>query len=218
MTGGMLDSTQVIEVLRSLTHDLEAAKECLTELDSAIGDGDLGITFSRGGRGIREGLQGEPADIGQMLIKAGLDFSNAAGSTMGALLGTAFVQAGKEVRGQAKVDLADIARMVEAAVQGVQARGKAHVGDKTMLDAMVPASVALTEAVSHHTSLLEGLEQALAAAEQGMQATTSMQAAFGRARWLGDRTIGHQDPGATAVYLIFRSAAESLRRLPGFAS
>jgi len=208
-----LNVEQVVAVLTTLTLDLQAQKDYLIELDSAIGDGDLGITVDRGFQGVRDGLQEHANDIGRILFKAGMDFSNSAGSTMGALLGTAFMRAGKQVQGQREISLADVVRMVKAAEDGIKEKGKAQPGDKTMLDALAPAREALEQAALAGTDLAEAMKQAASAAEKGVQSTINMQASFGRARWLGERTIGHQDPGATLVFLIARSLAGTLERM-----
>lgn len=208
-----LNIDQVVDILTTLTHDLQAKRDYLIELDSAIGDGDLGITVDRGFGAVREGLQNHPQDVGRILFKAGMDFSNSAGSTMGALMGTAFMRAGKQAQGQSEITLATIARMAKAAEDGIMERGKAQPGDKTMLDAIVPARQSLEAAAQEGATLVEAFERATDAAEKGVQATVNMQAAFGRARWLQERTIGHPDPGATLVFLMLKSVTESLQRL-----
>jgi phosphoenolpyruvate---glycerone phosphotransferase subunit DhaL len=208
-----LNVEQLVTLLTALTHDLQAQRDYFIELDSAIGDGDLGITIDRGFQGVRDGLPGHGQDIGRILAKVGMDFANSAGSTMGALMGTAFMRAGKQVQGQTEIGLADIARMAKAAEDGIKERGKAQAGDKTVLDAMIPAREALEQAQQAGASLQDALDRALAAAEKGVQATIPMQASFGRARWLGERSIGHQDPGATFISLMLKSAADSLRKM-----
>jgi len=208
-----LNVDQVIAILASLTHEMQAKKDYLIELDSAIGDGDLGITADRGFQGVREGLAGHAGDIGRILFKVGMDFSNSAGSTMGALMGTAFMRAGKQVQGQTEISLPDIVRMIRAAEDGIREKGKASPGDKTVLDAIIPARQALEQASAEGASLFQAMQRAQAAAEKGVQATVSMQAALGRARWLGERSIGHQDPGATLILLMITSSASALKRL-----
>jgi len=204
---------QVVSILTTLTHDLQAKKDYLIELDSAVGDGDLGITVDRGFQGVRDGLAGHGQDVGRILAKVGMDFSNSAGSTMGALMGTAFMRGGKQVQGQAQLTLADVARIAKAAEDGIREKGKASPGDKTVLDAMIPAREALDQAVASGASLEAGLKLAQVAAEKGMKATVAMQAQFGRARWLGERSIGQQDPGATLIYLLISSVVSSLQEL-----
>ncbi len=208
-----LNVEQLVSILTALTHDLQAKKDYLIELDSAVGDGDLGITVDRGFQGVRDGLAGHGQDVGRILFKVGMDFSNSAGSTMGALMGTAFMRGGKQVQGQSELTLADIVRAVKAAEDGIKEKGKAGPGDKTMLDAMIPAREALETAAARGASLAEAFREAQAAAEKGMKATIGMQATFGRARWLGERSIGNQDPGATLVYLMYTSVADSLQRM-----
>jgi phosphoenolpyruvate---glycerone phosphotransferase subunit DhaL len=203
----------VASILTTLTHDLQAQKDYLIELDSAVGDGDLGITVDRGFQGVRDGLEGHPADIGKMLFKAGFDFSNSAGSTMGALMGTAFMRASKVVQGKPEITLDDLAQMVKAGEDGIREKGKASPGDKTMLDALIPAREALQSSASQGMTFAAGMQAAQQAAEVGAKATTNMQATFGRARWLGERVVGHQDPGATLVFLMAKSLATSLGKM-----
>jgi len=210
-SGTEVDADCLRHALRGTTLELEAAKDRLTELDAAVGDGDLGITMTRGSQAIREGLGTEP-DLGRILIKAGMDFGNSAPSTMGALLGTALMRAGKAVQGQTNATSQDVLRMVTAAEEGIRERGKAQPGDKTMLDALVPAREALEHALARGSNLSEAVQSAAAAARRGMLATINMEASMGRARWLGGRTIGHQDPGATVVAFIFASLARHTKQ------
>ena len=208
-----LTADDVASILTTLTHDLQAEKDYLIELDSAVGDGDLGITVDRGFQGVRDGLADNAPDIGKMLLKAGFDFSNSAGSTMGALMGTAFMRAGKTVQGKLEITLDELAQMVKAGEDGIREKGKASPGDKTMLDALMPAREALQTAASQGMTFAAAMLAAQQAAEAGAKATTNMQAAFGRARWLGERVVGHQDPGATLVFLMARSLATSLGKM-----
>ncbi len=210
-----VDTERAAEILTAVCLAMEEAKGRLNELDSAVGDGDSGISLSYGFRAVREGLAEHPQDVGKTLMQAGVRFADAAGATIGALLSTAFLRAGKEVQGRSEVGLPELARMVAAAEKGIRERGKAQPGNKTMLDALAPAAAALETAAGEGVSLEEALARAVAAAEQGALATANMVAGFGRSRWLGERTLGHQDPGATAVYLILRSAAEALARPEG---
>lgn len=208
-----LNVAQVVKLITSMSHDMEETKDLLNELDGAVGDGDLGITMSRGYRGVREGLADYPQDIGRILFKMGMDFNNAASSTTGALLATALVRAGKLFKGKVEMDVTDIAAALKAAEDGIQEKGKANPGDKTMLDAIVPAREALDEAAQASDLILPALRKALEGAEEGMNSTAQMKAVVGRARWLGERTIGHQDPGATAVFLQLKAIVEALERL-----
>jgi dihydroxyacetone kinase-like protein len=208
-----LSTAQVAEILKAMAGDLIAAKDGLNELDSAAGDGDLGISMSRGFDAVRKGLAEPGDDIGKLLIAAGMQFNEAAGSTIGALLSTALMRAGREVRGVDQIGLAEVMRMSAAAEQGIRDRGKAEPGNKTMLDALVPANAALVQAQAEGLDLPEALSRSLEAAEQGMLATKEMVPTFGRARWLPERARGHQDPGATAVYLMLKSLVEHVDKV-----
>lgn len=206
-----ISSADVIAILEKMAADMEGQKDYLCALDGAVGDGDQGVTMAIGFRAIRSalaGLQGQ--DIGAIVAKSGLTFNGTAASTIGALFATACMRAGREVKGLQEIGLPDLVRMAEAAVTGVMERGKAEVGDKTVLDAMVPAVAALREAADQGLPLVEALARSLAAAEAGLQATIPLKSKMGRAAWLADRTVGHQDPGATSFFLMWKCAVEFL--------
>ncbi|MBN1402592.1 MAG: dihydroxyacetone kinase subunit L [Anaerolineae bacterium] len=201
-----LTRRDIIAALAKMADDLTAEAERLRELDAAIGDGDLGITVTLGFQAVREGLPGlGSSDISTVLMRSGMAFNRKAASTFGALFATMMMRAARAVRDKEFLDLPSVAEMFEAATEGVKERGKADVGDKTMLDALVPAAQALSSAAEHGLSLSEGLANATLAAENGMLATVDLKSKVGRASWFSDRTLGHQDPGATVIYLMFRS-------------
>jgi len=211
----MRDSVTVAdmrEALRRVSLDAAENAEKLRELDAATGDGDLGVTMTVGWGAVREALpklgQG---DLGSLLAQAGMTFNRAAASTFGVLLATALMRAGRELKGLETADLGDLIRAAEGAFQGVKERGKADVGDKTMLDALAPAIVALKEAQAQGRSLDEALDRAATAAAAAAAATIGMVPKFGRAAWLGPRAADVQDPGATAVAMMLRSFAEALK-------
>lgn len=205
----VLTREDVVAILTKMAGDLPAQAELLRELDAAIGDGDLGITITIGFEAVLETLPAlEGGDMNALLIKSGMAFNRKAASTFGALFATMMMRAAKVVKGADTIDAAVAAEMLAAAVQGVRDRGKADVGEKTMLDALVPASDAMAAAVAAGASLSEALEAAAAAAEAGVQATVDMKATMGRARWFSDRTQGVQDPGATAVTLMLQCIRE----------
>jgi len=196
----------VIATLLKMADDLTAQADELRELDAAIGDGDLGLTVTIGFTAVREILPSlAESDIGAILMKSGMAFNRKAASTFGALYATMMMRMAKVAKGLDEIGIPELAEMLEAAVQGVQDRGKAHLGDKTMLDALVPAAAALTAASEAGESLAEGLRLATAAAEKGMRETVDMKAKIGRASWFSERTVGVQDPGATAVAMMIRS-------------
>jgi phosphoenolpyruvate---glycerone phosphotransferase subunit DhaL len=177
----------------------------LVRLDTAIGDGDHGTNMDRGMRKAVERLDGlEGGDIGAALKAVGMALVSSVGGAAGPLYGTLFMQMGSATAGREELDLAGWTAAVEAGVKGVQARGKAQPGDKTMLDALLPALEALRGGED------DALRRAADAAEEGMKATIPLEARKGRASYLGPRSVGHQDPGATSSYLLMRSAAEAL--------
>jgi phosphoenolpyruvate---glycerone phosphotransferase subunit DhaL len=185
-------------------------KAYLTELDSAIGDADHGINMNRGMQAALEKLEGADAsDIGALLKTVGMTLVSKVGGAGGPLYGTLFLQMGVALAGKTTLEGDDWAAAVEAAVKGVQARGKAEPNDKTMIDALLPASLALREAVADGMSLPEALRRSAAAAEEGMKATIPLVARKGRASYLGERSAGHQDPGATSSWLLLQAAADT---------
>lgn len=203
-----LTQPDVRAVLEQMATDLTASAETLRELDAAIGDGDLGITVTIGFQAMREALPGlADQDFSAMLMKSGMAFNRKAASTFGALFATMMMRAARVVKGVETIGAAELASMAQAAAQGVKERGKSDVGDKTLLDALVPAADALTAASEEGASLREALARAADAAEEGMRATASMKSKVGRASWFSERTQGVQDPGATAVALMIRSVA-----------
>jgi dihydroxyacetone kinase-like protein len=186
-------------------------RDYLTTLDSAIGDADHGTNMERGMRKVLERLDGvEGDDIGATLKAVGMALVSSVGGAGGPLYGTLFIQMGGATAGKDEVVLAEWAQAVKAGVDGVQSRGKAEPGDKTMVDALLPAAEALREAADQGTELAEALRQAAGAAEEGMKATIELVARKGRASYLGSRSAGHQDPGATSSYLLMKSAADVL--------
>lgn len=185
-------------------------KEYLTKLDSAIGDADHGINMDRGMRAVLERLEGaEPEDIGALLKNVGMALVSKVGGAAGPLYGTLFLQMGVAASGKEVLTPEEWVGMMERGIEGVVARGKADPGDKTMVDALLPALETLKEALSGGVSFGEALRRATDAAEEGMEATIPMVARKGRASYLGERSAGHQDPGATSSYLLWKAAAET---------
>jgi dihydroxyacetone kinase-like protein len=179
----------------------------LVRLDTAIGDGDHGTNMDRGMKKAVEKLDGtEPSDIGTDLKAVGMALVSSVGGAAGPLYGTVFLQMGTAAAGQDELDLDGWTAAVEAGVKGVQARGKAEPGDKTMVDAWLPALDALREG----GDIGEALERSAAAAEAGAEATIPLEARKGRASYLGPRSVGHKDPGATSSAMLLRAAAETL--------
>jgi dihydroxyacetone kinase-like protein len=203
-----------IELVRAFAAVVAANKEYLTELDSAIGDADHGINMNRGMQAALEAVQAQPADqgvadIGAMYKAVGMKLVSTVGGAGGPLYGTLFLQLGAKSAGKAELEPGDWAEMLSAAVDGVIARGKAELQDKTMIDALVPARDALKTALDEGSSFGDALRSSAQAAEDGMRATTPLVARKGRASYLGERSAGHQDPGATSSALFLRTVADT---------
>jgi dihydroxyacetone kinase-like protein len=181
----------------------------LTKLDGAIGDGDHGTNMDRGMRKALERLQATDGDdIGASLKAVGMALVSSVGGAAGPLYGTFFMQMGQAAAGRSELDLPGFTDALDAGIQGVVKRGKAEPGDKTMLDALKPALDALRE--EQGDDLAGALGRAAKAAHEGMEATVPMVARKGRASYLGERSAGHQDPGATSSHLLLKSAAEAV--------
>jgi phosphoenolpyruvate---glycerone phosphotransferase subunit DhaL len=185
-------------------------RAALVKLDTAIGDGDHGTNMDRGMRAAVEKLEAtEGDDIGALLKAVGMALVSKVGGAAGPLYGTLFLQMGMASSGRSELDLEGWREALEAGVKGVQARGKAEPEDKTMVDALLPALDALRAAEADGAGLADALQRSAAAAEEGMKATIPLEARRGRASYLGPRSVGHQDPGATSSQLLLRAAAET---------
>ena len=183
----------------------------LTQLDAAIGDGDHGINMDRGFQAVGKALAGQDASVppGRLLILAGKTLVSTVGGASGPLWGSFFRGAGRSLGDAELLDGGQLADALDAGVRAVQDLGAAEPGDKTMVDALVPARDALRTAVAAGTGLPEALAAAASAAEEGMRATTPLVARKGRASYLGERSAGNQDPGATSAYLLLKAAADA---------
>lgn len=196
--------------VRTFADVIAENKEYLTQLDSAIGDADHGINMNRGMQAVLGKIEGiENGDIGALLKTVGMTLVSTVGGAGGPLYGTLFLQFGTAAAGKADLEPADWAVALEKGVEGVQMRGKAEPGDKTMVDALIPARDAFRQAVDDGASFEDALQRSAAAAEEGMKATIPWVARKGRASYLGERSAGHQDPGATSSYLLLKTAADS---------
>jgi phosphoenolpyruvate---glycerone phosphotransferase subunit DhaL len=201
---------QVLGWVEAFSSTVAENKEYLTRLDSAIGDADHGINMDRGMTAVQAKLDGlEGDDIGAMLKTVGMTLVSTVGGAGGPLYGTLFLQMGMATAGKSELEPEDWAAALDAAVKGVQMRGKAEPGDKTMVDALIPARDAFSAAVAEGASFEEALTRSAQAAEEGMLATTPLVAKKGRASYLGERSAGHQDPGATSSYMLVKTAADT---------
>lgn len=199
----------VVAWVRAFAAEVEANKEYLTQLDSAIGDADHGINMSRGMSAVVGKLDESTGDqdIGALLKTVGMTLVSTVGGASGPLYGTLFMYMGTALPGKAVIDTDDWTAALDAAVSGVQARGKAEPGDKTMLDALIPAREALKSALVGGESFEDALKRSADAAGQGMRDTIPLVAKKGRASYLGERSAGHQDPGATSSHMLLETAA-----------
>jgi dihydroxyacetone kinase-like protein len=202
----------VVGWVKTFAETIADQKTYLTELDSAIGDADHGINMDRGMQAVLAKLNGSPAagqDVGAMFKTVGMTLVSTVGGAGGPLYGTLFLQLGVATAGKDGITAVDWQAALDAAVAGVQARGKAEPGDKTMLDALIPARDAFAAAVTDGADLPAALRRSADAGEQGMKDTIPLVARKGRASYLGERSAGHQDPGATSSYLLLRTAADA---------
>ena len=209
-----IPQAKLADVLKHVAEDMIAAEGELQALDAALGDGDLGVTVKMGFQAIREVCQKsdqtQTADIGILLSAAGKAFMNANASTMGTLMGTAWLRAGKAAALRTAVTLGDAVTMCRAAAEGIQRRGKAQLGDKTILDAIFPACDALAKADQDGKGCAESFLLAAEAAERAVADTAPLQSRVSRASWLQERSKGLPDPGASLCARLFRSIASRL--------
>lgn len=180
--------------------------DLLNTLDAAMGDGDTGVSVSKGAQGVLEHMAANPVgtDLGKWLAGVGTAYNRVAPSTMGALVATALMRAGKEILGSSSVDHATLAKMLMAASLGVQERGKAKLGDKTLVDALHPAAEAFSTAIDAGFSLQDAGRAMLEAARQGRDAATPLKSMIGRANWVGG-TEGKVDPGTVLVVTVLEA-------------
>jgi len=206
----------VLAWLEALQQAYVENRRVLTDLDAAIGDADHGSNMERGFNAVKAELAGNPPpDIGAAFRATATTLLRSVGGASGPLYGTLFLRASVACTGMAELHASDVVDMFEAALAGVAQRGRATLNDKTMLDALAPAVEAMKSALADGAGLEVILERAAAAAETGMRNTIPLQARKGRASYLGERSIGHQDPGATSTYLLLKAAAEAWRGAAG---
>ena len=188
---------------------LHENRDYLTQLDSPIGDADHGTNMDRGFKAVIDKLPSVATmDIGSMLKTVGTTLVSTVGGASGPLYGTAFLRAGMATSGKNELNEADVVHMLSAALEGITVRGKSQPGEKTMVDAWSPAIAAMREAEQQHVGMSQLLQRGSEAAEKGMKATIPLLATKGRASYLGERSIGHQDPGATSSWLILKALAD----------
>lgn len=214
MSPQSLDAEQLRSAFEFIAKRMKEKSEALRQLDAACGDGDLGITVTNGFTAVENQLAklaGEPPS--RLLRTLGMTFNNAAASTFGVFFATAFMHAGKAIDGLSSVDASHLPGMMRAAAEGIMARGRASVGDRTLLDALVPACDAAEAAVADGGGLEIVLDAAADAAGRGAEATRELTPKVGRARWLGDKTKGVEDPGAVLVAYFLEACRDACKSL-----
>lgn len=208
----MVTKAQIIRWLEKSAAVIEENKEYLTQLDSAIGDADHGTNMARGFAKVLEKLPTvADKDIGNILKTVGMTLISSVGGASGPLYGTFYMRSGMAVIAKEELTAEDLFKLLKTGVEGVVQRGRAQLQDKTMIDAWSPALKAYEAAMANGSDVLGAVEAAVAAAEQGMKDTIPLQARKGRASYLGERSIGHQDPGATSTHLILKALLESIK-------
>jgi len=204
-----LTVNEVKEMFLHVADKVIGSKDLLTEVDSAIGDGDHGTGMSVGFKQAIENLNSKELNtINDVFKTIGMSLISSMGGASGVIFGTVFLGGVKNLENTKTLDTNILAKIMTGSLEGVKERGKASLGDKTMIDALEPASDALNESSSEKLSFLEALKKAEKAAEEGVEKSKEYVAKFGRAKTLGERAIGHQDAGATSVWIIFKSMRE----------
>ena len=197
-------------MIRAFAAVVAENKSYFTELDSAIGDADHGINMDRGFQAVLGKLDGQGSgDIGAIFKTVGMTLVSTVGGASGPLYGTFFLQLGVATAGKGVLDAADWGSALDAGVQGVITRGKAEPQDKTMVDALIPGRDAYHQTLDDGGTFADALRRSASAAEEGMKATIPWVARKGRASYLGERSAGHQDPGATSSFLFLKTVADT---------
>lgn len=208
-----LDSVAARAWIAETAREIDANADALTKLDAAIGDGDHGVNMRRGMKAVTEALadaeENTPPD--QLMILVGRTLVSKVGGASGPLWGQFFKSIGRALKDAGPIGGPELAAAITAGVEGVQELGQAHPGDKTMVDALSPAAAALSAAIAADETLPDALSRAYAAAEEGAKTTIGIQARKGRASYLGERAIGHQDPGSASAVLVIGALAHALR-------
>jgi len=205
---------QVKEILLHVSEAIASREGYLTDLDRECGDGDFGVGMYRGFTLARQQLENyQGNDIGELFSKTGYAITSSVGGASGPVFGMLFITIGSKLRGKEEVTLDELADAFRAAVEAIIKLGGARPGDKTMVDALIPAVEAIEEAVKLKESIVTAYTKAAEAAKTGAEATKNMIAKKGKASYLGEKTLGHPDPGAAAVALIFQSFSEKLEKI-----
>ena len=206
-----ISSDQIFTWIERFAAHIAEQKDYLTQLDAAIGDADHGANMHRGLQAVlAKKAELQNSDIGAMLKGVAMTLISTVGGASGALYGTFFLQASTLAGGRTELSPSEFGSVLEKGLAGIVLRGKAALGDKTMIDALQPAIKAYKLSIDSDETLEQALSKAVIAAEEGLKSTVPLVARKGRASYLGERSAGHPDPGATSTLILFRSAAETL--------
>ncbi|MDF9721294.1 dihydroxyacetone kinase subunit DhaL [Serratia marcescens] len=204
-----LTKQQVVDWLMRCGEVFSRERDFLTQLDTEIGDADHGLNMNRGFNKVVEKLPSvADKDIGFILKNTGMTLLSSVGGASGPLFGTFFIRAAQAANAKQSLDLTELHQVMQEGVEGVVMRGKAEPGDKTMCDVWWPVVESLGQSAQQNLSVAEALQRAADSSERAVENTITMQARKGRASYLGERSIGHQDPGATSVMLMMKTLAE----------
>ena len=204
--------TNIIEVIKNICKTMQEHKDYLTELDQPIGDSDHGINMARGFEAVNEKLDElKDKDIATILKTVGMTLVSTVGGASGPLYGSAFLKAAMTVTGKNDIDIDTFISMLSSAIEAVKQRGKATLGEATMLDAMIPSLEAMQNAREEKKPALEILTEGVEAAKEGAEHTKDLIATKGRASYVGERGLGHQDPGATSYTYLLEAIYESVK-------
>lgn len=198
-------ATKIYDCIKKIGDNIVENKDFLTDLDREIGDADHGVNMARGFTEVLAQLPQDEEDMSKVLKKVGMVLLSKVGGASGPLYGTAYMKAATAVPGKTSITLEDGKAMLEAVIGGIKMRGKAERGEKTMLDALEPALEALTKGIENGDDIETCLNAMCEAAKEGVEYTKTIRATKGRASYLGDRSIGHQDPGATSSLITLES-------------
>lgn len=209
-----VEGKEVIYILNKISEKISTNKDFLSELDAAIGDGDHGANMTKGFKAVVEKLKSDNEnDIGEILKKSGMALVSNVGGASGPLYGTAFMKAGVKLKGKSQINIKDFLEALVEALEGIKMRGKADIEDKTMIDALSPSIEALKTSLNEGKSDLDALEDMKNSAFKGVQHTKEILAKKGRASYLGERSLNHQDAGATSCALILETIYEEVKKL-----
>lgn len=209
-----ITSSDIIKIVKRIDDVMKENKNVLSEMDAAIGDGDHGINMSRGFGAVTEKLKTNTSTkIGDIFKVVGMTLVSTVGGASGPLYGTAFMKAAAAVQNNETIDINDFLAIMEAALEGIKYRGKAQAGEKTMIDAIAPAIDALKDGIKENKSSVDILFNVKEAAKAGVEYTKTIAATKGRASYLAERSIGHQDPGATSSYLMLNVIYEEIKEM-----